>query len=122
MTRSQLAGIPMIRASTSTGTCRSVSVTTAFTLSWLLSRSTLKSAIVGAAEVEARACRVQTMTWVMHSSRNTVPGGAMAPVSMVVSVLTTGPILSKARSLSRRPTASGSTAPAGSTSAVSPSP
>ena len=88
----------------------------------MLSRATEKSWIDGGAAVVARADRVQTMTWVMHSSSRTVPAGAMAPGSNVVRLLTTGPSLVKDRSLMRSPTASPSTAPAGSTSAVWPSP
>jgi hypothetical protein len=98
------------------------SVTTALTSPWLLSRATSKPAMLGGAAVEARTYTVQRMICVTHSSRKTVPAGATAPGSKLVSALTTGASLVKARSLTRRPTASASVAPSGSTSAVAPSP
>src|SRR5512132_2572924 len=118
----QLVGMPKIVARTLTGTCRPLSVTTALTLPWLLSSATEKSWIVGAAAVDALAYNVHTITWVMHWSRNTVPGGAIAPGSNVVRFLTTGPSLVNDRSLMRSPTPSLSTAPSGRTWAWVPSP
>src|SRR5215471_14991688 len=118
----QLAGMPAILAATLTGTCMPDSVTMALTLPWLLSRATEKSRIDGAAALVALADSVQTITWVMHSSKNTVPGGAMLAVSIVVRLLTTGPSLENELSLMRRPTALSITEPVGSTWAVLPSP
>jgi hypothetical protein len=80
-----------------------VRVTTARTLPWLLSSATEKSWMVATPLVSALACRVQTMIRVMHSSRKTVPGGAIAAVSKVVRLLTCGiaPVPSLCRPVSR---------------------
>jgi hypothetical protein len=62
------------------------------------------------------------MTWVMHSSSRTVPGGAIEAVSIVVSDLMTGPSLVNELSLMRRPTPLLSGVPWGATVAWVPSP
>ena len=121
-TMSQSTGAPNTWAVTSTGTCRPDSVTTARTSPWFESRATEKSSMVAGPPVAARACTTHRITRVTHSSRNTVPGGATAAGSKLVRPLTTGPSLAKDRSFTRRPTASGSVAPSGRTSAWSPSP